>query len=138
MARRYIENAHAKKDGKLCLLALDWAKAFDSIMSHTMIHALKRFGLPNDFLHMIEVIYSSRSFSVHDTNMDSTTKSQHAIKVLFHFQYLLRLMKRLQALSWQKQSVSHLLIMALSTFLFVHLFHIELKLPYYRYQEQNN
>ena len=78
MARRHIDDAYAKKDGKLCLLALDWAKAFDSIMPQSMIHALQRFGIPNDFLHMVDAIYSSRAFFVHDTNIDSTTKSQRA------------------------------------------------------------
>ena len=78
MARRHIDHAYAKRDGKLCLLALDWAKAFDSIMPHSMIHALKRFGIPDDFLHMVNAIYSSRSFFVRDTNIDSTTKSQCA------------------------------------------------------------
>ena len=47
-------------------------------MPQCMIHALQRFGIPNDFLHMVDAIYSSRAFFVHDTNIDSTTKSQRA------------------------------------------------------------
>ena len=69
MARRHIDHAYAKKDGKLCLLALDLAKAFDGIMPHSMIHALRRFGIPEDFLNMINAIYSSRSFFVRDANI---------------------------------------------------------------------
>ena len=76
MARRHIEHAHAKQHGHSCLLTIDWAKAFDSIMPISMIHALQRFGIPDDFLHMVDAIYSSRAFFVHDTNIDSTTKSQ--------------------------------------------------------------
>ena len=43
-----------------------------------MIHALQRFCIPNDLLHMVDAIYSSRAFFVHDTYIDSTTKSQCA------------------------------------------------------------
>ena len=78
MARRHIDDAYAKKKCKLCLLALDWAKSFDNIMSQCMIHALQRFGIPKDFLHMVDAIYSSRAFFVYDTIIDSTSKSQRA------------------------------------------------------------
>ena len=46
----FIDKAHAIKDDKLVLLALDWAKAFDSIMPGPMLDALRRFGLPDQFL----------------------------------------------------------------------------------------
>ena len=78
IARRHIDDAYVKKDGKLCSLALDEAKAFDSIMPQIMIHALQRFSIPNDFLHIVDAIYSSRAFFVHDTNIVSTTKSERA------------------------------------------------------------
>ena len=76
MARRFIDQAHATKDSKLVLLALDWAKAFDSIMPEPMLVALERFGLPNHFLSMIDAIYSSRVFFVHDNCQDSSTQCQ--------------------------------------------------------------
>ena len=78
MARRFIDKAHAIKNSKLVLLALDWAKAFDSIMPRPMLAALERFGLPADFLAMINAIYDSRTFFVSDSGQDSTTKSQSA------------------------------------------------------------
>ena len=52
MARRFIDKAHATKDDKLVLLALDWAKAFDSIMPGLMLDAFRRFSLPDQFLEI--------------------------------------------------------------------------------------
>ena len=62
MARGFIHKAHAMKNSKLVLLALGWAKAFDSIMPGPMLAALERFGLPADFLAMINASYDSRTF----------------------------------------------------------------------------
>ena len=62
VARRVIENAWAKRDGKVILLALDWAKAFDSIAPAALNHALLRFGCPQHFVEMISAIYSDRRF----------------------------------------------------------------------------
>ena len=75
MAKRFIDEAHAIKHIKIVLLALVWAKTFDSIMPGPMLAALERFGLPADFLAMINVIYDSRTFFVSDSGQDSTTKS---------------------------------------------------------------
>ena len=60
------------------LLALDWAKAFDSIMPEPMFAALSRFGLPDQFVEMVSNIYSSRSFFVHDSSLDSSTRQQNS------------------------------------------------------------
>ena len=78
MARTFIDKAHAIKNNKLAFLALDLAKAFDSIMPGPVLAALERFGLPADFLAMINAIYDSRTFFVSDSGQDSTTKSQSA------------------------------------------------------------
>ena len=45
-ARRAIEKAWAHRGGTAHLMALDWAKAFDSINSESLILALRRFELP--------------------------------------------------------------------------------------------
>ena len=47
-------------------------------MPGPMLAALERFGLPTDFLTMINTIYVSRTFLVLDSGQDSTTKSQSA------------------------------------------------------------
>ena len=53
VARRLVETAVAQRDGHLALLALDWAKAFDSINPEAMVVGLRRFGLPE---HLIEIV----------------------------------------------------------------------------------
>ena len=72
MARRFIDEAHAIRITKLALLALDWAKAFNSMMPGPMLAALECFGLPADFLAMINAIYDSRTFFVHHGCTDDT------------------------------------------------------------------
>ena len=49
IARRKVENAWARKDGNLLLLALDWAKTFDSISPAGLVNAMSRFGIPYHF-----------------------------------------------------------------------------------------
>ena len=48
IARRHIEQAWAMKDGSVMMVALDWAKAFDSINPQGLITALTRSSAPND------------------------------------------------------------------------------------------
>ena len=76
MARRLLEDAWATKDGQLVLLALDWAKAFDSISPDALMAALKRFGLPYKFVSVVEAIYSRRSFAVRDAGTTSANYEQ--------------------------------------------------------------
>ena len=59
------------------MLALDWAKAFDSIDPECLIHALKRFGLPDKFSQMVSAIYSQRKFFVKDGGHSSSIHDQH-------------------------------------------------------------
>ena len=59
---RFIEQNHAIQQSKLGLLALDWAKPFDSIMPDPMVAALRRFSLPAQVLHTISAMYDFRSF----------------------------------------------------------------------------
>jgi len=66
-----IENAVAIKDKTLVMLALDWAKAFDSISPEALMHALTRFGLPDKFLRIVNAIYSDRTFCVSDAGHTS-------------------------------------------------------------------
>lgn len=60
------------------MIALGWAKAFDTIKPESMLLALRRFGLPDDFLDMIRSIYTSRKFRVHENGNDSSTRRQHS------------------------------------------------------------
>ena len=65
------------KDGKGVFLALDWAKAFDSISPETMSRALIRFGCPAKLVWIICEIYKRRTFVVHDSGCCSGKKQQH-------------------------------------------------------------
>ena len=63
IARRKVENAWARKNGNLLLLALDWAKVFDSISPASLINAMSRFGIPYHSCLVVSGIYDGRPFS---------------------------------------------------------------------------
>ena len=77
MARRILEGAWAEKGGSAVLLALDWAKAFDSIRPDALLTALRRFGVPEPFSHMVQDIYKNRTFLVQDAGARSRLHPQH-------------------------------------------------------------
>ena len=77
VARRALEHAWAIKDGKVIMLALDWAKAFDSVSPAALSSALRRLGIPDAFIKMIEAIYSQRKFIVQDAGHRSEWHPQH-------------------------------------------------------------
>ena len=74
VARRLMDDAWAQKDGSLVFLALDWAKAFDSVSPSALLTALGRFGVPSEFVEAVGSIYTDRSFAVKDAGNIS---SQH-------------------------------------------------------------
>ena len=69
-----MENAWARKDGNFLLLALDWAKAFDSISPAGLVIAMLRFGIPYHFCSVVCGIYNRRHFMVRD---GGATSHQH-------------------------------------------------------------
>ena len=77
IARRAIEQSWELKDGRAVLLALDWAKAFDSISPQSLMGALGRFGIPKPMVDMITAIYSDRRFYVRDFGTKSEWRRQH-------------------------------------------------------------
>ena len=78
VARRLIEQAVAWKNGSLALLALDWAKAFDSIDPAGLLQALLRFGVPQYFVDVIAAIYTRRRFVVADSGCKPHARLQEA------------------------------------------------------------
>lgn len=74
VARRIMEEIWGMRDGKGVFLALDWAKAFDSISPETMSRALERFGCPSKLVEIVMEIYKRRLFVVHDTGYCSEKK----------------------------------------------------------------
>ena len=77
VARRVIEEIWGMRDGKGVFLALDWAKAFDSISPEAMARALIRFGCPTKLVVIIMEIYKWRTFVVHDSGYCSKKRIQH-------------------------------------------------------------
>ena len=77
IARRVIEEIWGTRDGKGVFLALDWAKAFDSISPAAMTRALIRFGCPSKLVSIISEIYKRRTFVVHDNGCCSEKKTQY-------------------------------------------------------------
>ena len=74
--RRAIEAAQGHKNGRVHLLALDWAKAFDSINPQALLMSLRRFGLPDHVLNVISSIYSDRQFFVEECGVRSCAAPQ--------------------------------------------------------------
>ena len=74
LARRLLEKTWANKSGQLLFLALDWAKAFDSVSPEALLTALKRFGVPDQFAAVVRAIYTDSCFAARDAGQ---TSSQH-------------------------------------------------------------
>ena len=72
LARRTLEQAFERKDRRILMLGLDWAKAFDIVAPDRLIACLRRFGLPNYFVEVIAVIYRDCRFFVRSSGRDST------------------------------------------------------------------
>ena len=77
-ARRLIEAAQARKNGRALLLALDWKAAFDSIHPGALVVALVRFGVDDHVARLIGNIYQNRRFKVNDSGDMSQEKQQRS------------------------------------------------------------
>ena len=78
IARRRVELAKAQRHGQVSLLALDWAKAFDSINVDSLVDALRRFGVPADLLDFIKILLNERNFRVQDCGTTSQARPQRS------------------------------------------------------------
>ena len=76
-AQRAMELAWSQKGGQLHLLALDWAKAFDSISPDSLLRALRCFGIPEPVVTMIASIHSNRVFQVRECG---TASAEHRLR----------------------------------------------------------
>ena len=76
LASQMIDEAWATRDGSLIMLALDRAKAFDSISPDALLTALRRFGVPSQILDSIRAIYTGRRFIVNDVGHASLEHPQ--------------------------------------------------------------
>ena len=78
VVRRLIDAANEEKRSGLIMVFLDWAKAFDRLKPDTLVVALRRFGLPEQFVQMIESIYRVRRFFIQDHTGASAEYQQSA------------------------------------------------------------
>jgi len=71
LARRAIDVATSKVNGTVHFMALDWSKAFDSVSTTGLSSAVRRAGVPEDFVSMVSALNSDRTFFVRDAGKDS-------------------------------------------------------------------
>ena len=77
-ARRHIELACAHKGGRVSLLALDWARAFDAVNIESVLDALRRLGITGSFLNVIASLLHGRMFFVSDRGHHSDDRCQRS------------------------------------------------------------
>ena len=73
-----MELALAQRGGQISLLALAWAKAFDSINVLSLMDALRRFSLPSCLLQKLQNLLEARTFSVKDCGAESVPQKQRS------------------------------------------------------------
>ena len=78
VARRRIELACAQRGGQVSLLALDWAKALDSVHVGRLTQCLQRFGIRGQTLEAIKGLMQNRCFFVQDCGCKSSLRRQRS------------------------------------------------------------
>ena len=76
--RRHLDLALAQRNGCTAMVALDWQKAFDAINVQAIIIGLRRFGIPDKVLSILEHIYADRGFAVADGSTTSSERKQNS------------------------------------------------------------
>ena len=74
IAKRLIESVLASKEGKISILMLDWAKAFDKVDQKELINAVKRMNVPEETTKELEQIYECIKFCIKDREGLSTER----------------------------------------------------------------
>ena len=75
-AHRSVDRALAERGGCLHVLARDWQKESDSINTEAILNALRRFGLPPNFVTVVRSIYTGRQFVVNESGEESLRSRQ--------------------------------------------------------------
>ena len=60
------------------LLLLDWEKAFDKVLQDRMTKAIKRLGVPNKIINMINAIYKEPNYTIVDKETTTDPRIQKA------------------------------------------------------------
>ena len=72
--RRILEWVQNQKDGEFYMLFSDWKMAFDKVDHKALLIALKRMGFSQQYVNIIQDIYSNPQFYVSD---DQGSSSKH-------------------------------------------------------------
>ena len=73
---RRIQEMHEEARIELITVLLDWEKAFDKIHQGKLLEALRRIGIPNKTVRVIESMYRAPRFSVREKGKRSTERRQ--------------------------------------------------------------
>ena len=60
------------------LLSLDWEKAFDKVLQDRMAKAIKRLGIPDKVINIIDEIYRERNYTIVDKDTTTDPRIQRA------------------------------------------------------------
>ena len=60
------------------LLLLDWGKAFDKVLQDRMTKAIKRLGIPDNIINMINKIYREPNYTIVDKDTTTDPRIQRA------------------------------------------------------------
>jgi hypothetical protein len=75
---RRIQEIHEEAGLELVTILLDWEKAFDKINQRKLVIALRRMGVPEKVVRVIEAIYRNPKFSVKEMGKRSTERRQRS------------------------------------------------------------
>ena len=75
---RRIQEIHEEAGLELITILLDWEKAFDKTNQRKLIIALRRMGIPEKMVRVIEAIYRSPKFAVKEMGKRSSERRQYS------------------------------------------------------------
>ena len=73
---RRLQEMHEEARLELITILLDWEKAFDKIHQGKLLEALRRIGIPDKMVRVIESMYRAPRFSVKEKGKRSTERRQ--------------------------------------------------------------
>ena len=73
---RRIQEMHEEARIELITILLDWEKAFDNIHQGKLLEALRRIGIPDEIVRVIESMYRAPRFAGREKGKRSTERRQ--------------------------------------------------------------
>ena len=75
---RIIQEIQEEAGLELVTVLLGWEKAFDKLHQRRLLYALRRIGIPEKVVRVIEAIYRITKFSVKEMGNISSERRQHS------------------------------------------------------------